>query len=383
MMTVAVLVAALALGTGQETGSPGQSAPRDPAKVPVEKPKDEAPKPTGSRTYSDKGLGLAFEYPATWQYQKKDKDHPARFLIPIEGTTAKAELQIIDLEYRASPEAFQETQATMIGRLNQQLLRQWQIEVLGVPLLMTKLKSVGEDGERTTLVGLLYSSTPRKFNFRLTAPTESFDAVEYPWQGVLETLRTTSGTLPTAEGTEPPKTTPTPAKAVRTVIGPRLKNVTYKGSVVAPLAFGGTSGNVVLPDGWRAEPAGEGMLRLSHAKLSVPLTMRGYLSQADNGGDILKEAAKKNLTGFGKVDRRYDPVIETTKTGASAAAVLRVGSDTEGKPRTDFDMIVVQETLFVHISGTTASKNRVKEEMELIGDLMNRIRLTPPTTASQ
>lgn len=385
-MTAALLLAALvtspgAIHLGQETGSPGQNTPREPAKIPIDKPKEPA-KPVGTKTFSDKALGLAFDYPANWTFQKADRDRPARFAIPIEGTTAKGELQIIDLEYRAAPETFQETQATMISRLNQQLVRQWQIEVLGVPLLMTKLKSVGQDGEKTTVVGLLYASTPRKFNFRLTAPSENFDAVEFPWQGVLETLRTTSGALPTTEGTEPPKTTPTPLKEVRTEIGPRLKNVTFRGPVSAKLAFGGTSATVYMPKGWLAAADEEGALRLTHPRLSAPLTMRGFLAQADNPTAVLTRAAVKSMESFSKIDRRYDPVIEMTKTGASVSAVFRVGADTAGKPRTAYDAVLAQETLFVHLTGESGSTVRAKEEITLVQDLLNLLRLEAASTTS-
>ena len=383
MMTVAFLVAALAMTPGQETGTPGQNRPPTPANVPVEKPKDTPPKPAGTRTYTDKGLGLAFEYPANWTYEKPSKNRAGRFLIPIEGTSARGELQVIDLEYRATPEAFQDTQATMIGRLNQQLLRQWQIEILGVPLLMTKLKSVGEDGERTTLVGLLYSSTPRKFNFRLSAPSENFEAVEYPWQGVLETLRTTSGALPTAEGTPPPKTDPTPVKEVRTEIGPRLKNVTYRGPVVATMAFGGTSGTIALPQGWTAEPSGDGTLRLSNPKFATPLTAKGYLTQADNPTGILTTAGVEGMKRFAKIDRRYDPIVPTTRTGASSAGMIRIGSDAAGVSQAEFEGVVTQDNLFVHIAGFGAAptKAKSKEQIAIFNELLTSLRVDPkPTT---
>lgn len=381
MMTAALLLAAFVMSPAQETGSPGQNTPREPAKIPVDKPKEE-PKPVGTKTFADKGLNLAFDYPANWTYQKADKSRPARFTIPIEGTTAKGELQIIDLEYRATPEAFQETQKTMIDRLNQQLLRQWEIEVLGVPLLMTELKNVGEDGERTTRVGLLYTSTPRKFNFRLSAPSANFEAVGYQWQGVLETLRTTSGALPTAEGTEAPKTAPTPPKEVRTEIGPKLKNVTFRGPVTAPLAFGGTSGTIYLPKGWTTEPGGEGTLTLRHPKLSAPLTIRGYLGQADNPTAVLTRSAAETIAKYAKVERRYDQTIETSRTGASAVSVIRVGSDTEGKPRMNVDAVVSFESLFVLIRGESATATKTKEEMKLVTELLDSLRLEPTAPAT-
>ncbi|MER3497096.1 MAG: hypothetical protein C4320_10310, partial [Armatimonadota bacterium] len=171
-------------------------------------PKTDPPTSSTTRVYSDPDLGLAFDYPSNWTYQKKDKKSPARFMIPIEGTNSKGELRVIDLDYRGTAELFQTTQATMIATLNQTLVRQWQIEVLGVPMLLTKVKSANAEGETTTLVGLLYANTPRKFNFRLTAPSGQFESVELPWQAVLETLRTTSGALPASGDTPPPKVDP-------------------------------------------------------------------------------------------------------------------------------------------------------------------------------
>ncbi len=352
MMTAALAFALLlqgepvpVKGPGQGPGpvQPGQSTPPTPGTVPILKPE----KPIGTKTYSDKGLGLAFDYPGNWIFQRRDKSRPDRFTIPVEGSAGRGELQVIDLDYRATPETFQEAQATMATRLNGTVERQWQIELLGVPLLLTQLRAATPDGDRTTLVGLLYANTPRKFNFRLSAPTKDFDAVNLSWLSVLETVRTTSGALPATEGTKP-IAKPVPAvREVRTELAPRRPLPPTRGPVVAPLRIASSDMALYLPKGWTAAPAGEGVLRLSHPRLSIPLVVQGYLTQADNPESVLARAAARSMTAFALIDRRYDRQFPATRGGGSASAVWRLGTDPAEAPRAAYDAVYTQDAAFL------------------------------------
>ena len=332
-------------GPGQGPGpvNPGQSKPPTPQTVPI----GGKEKPIGTKTYTDKGLGLAFDYPANWRFERRDKNRPDRFTIPIEGSDGKGELQIIDLDYRAPAEEFQKVQASMSERLSTTVERQYQIELLGVPLLLTQLRAASPDGDRTTLVGLLYANTPRKFNFRLSSLSKDFDAVNLSWQSVLETLRTTSGALPDVAGTKP---TPTPVAAVRVVrteIAARKSPPPTRGPVVVNLKIASSEMALYLPKDWTATPAGEGVVRLSHPKLSKPLMVQGYLTQADNPEAVLARAALRSLDDFGRIDRRYDRQFDATRGGGSASAVWRLGTGPAGAPKSAYDAVYTQDAAFL------------------------------------
>lgn len=338
-------------GPGQGPGpvNPGQSKPPTPQTVPV----GGKEKAVGTKTYTDKGLGLAFDYPANWKFDRKDKNRPDRFTIPIEGSDGTGLLQIIDLEYGAPAEEFQSVQATMSQRLNTTVERQYQIELLGVPLLLSQIRSSSPEGDRTTLVGLLYANTPRKLSFRLSSLSKDFDAVNLSFQSVLETLRTTSGALPDVAGTKPTPKPVAAVKVIRTEIKAPPPLPPTRGPVVANFAIASSDMALYLPKGWTAERIGEGVLRLNHSDLSRPLVVQGYLSQADNPEAVLGRAALRSMEIFSRIDRRYDRTFPATRGGGSASAVWRLGVGPKENARAVFDAVYSQDAAFLLLTSET------------------------------
>ena len=370
-----MLLAALLIGfQGTNSQDPVQNPPNKPPlnqTVPIGKV--EEAKPVKRKTFSEKGIGVMFDYPETWTYKGADKKNPARFTIPIEGG-GTGELKIIDLEFRGTPANFQETQATMIGRLGGNVVRQNQLEVLGVPLLLTKLRQNGANGDTTTLVGLLYAATPKKFNFRLTGPSDRFDALEYQWQSALETLRTDTGALPQTENGQKPKPAktagdvplgpdgkpvPPPVKDVRTELAPRPMQKNYKGPVSAELAAGSQPAMLYLPAGWTSEPTGDGTVRLTNKGSGLVLNAQIFLAQADNPRAVLERAVLDHMASFDTIERRIDLQHDFTKGGGAAASVYRIGKGKDGGARMVFDGVYAQGEWFVALTGERAAEGEV------------------------
>jgi hypothetical protein len=156
-----------------------------------------------TKTFQDKETGLTFSYPSGWDYRKERLY--SIFSIPLEGGK-KAQVQVINVNFRQEPTAWQTAQSDVAKTMNRTVDRQWDEVILGVPLLLTQLTYKEGDAAMGSLVGLLYSRTPAKLSFRLTTSAEGYAQAEGLWRGALNSLRTISGSLPTSEDpTKPPQ----------------------------------------------------------------------------------------------------------------------------------------------------------------------------------
>src|SRR3954466_14728017 len=89
-------------------------------------------------SYTDTYLGLAFNIPKTWTMVKKTKDM-TRYAIPVEGSAMPAELEIIRSPFHSSKEIWQTIQLRTNETLHREVARQWEQDVIQVPILFTQL----------------------------------------------------------------------------------------------------------------------------------------------------------------------------------------------------------------------------------------------------
>ncbi|MER3497097.1 MAG: hypothetical protein C4320_10315, partial [Armatimonadota bacterium] len=131
-----------------------------------------------------------------------------------------------------------------------------------------------------------------------------------------------------------------------------------------------------LPRGWRANPSDiEGTITLTHDRLQGRVLLRSYLAQADAPGAVLNRLAAGRLGEFGKVERRYDELVEMTPGEGSLASVRRIGTDPRGKARLAYDGVFVQDVWFVSLSYESTNASRFKEESALVADLLRLLRI--------
>ncbi|MBS1705626.1 MAG: hypothetical protein JST40_07105 [Armatimonadetes bacterium] len=300
--------------------------------------------PPPSKMYKDDSSGFAFNYPREWTTRQKS----ARTIFEwkIEGKSVSVE--VVNTIYQGTTEAWQTLQKQASEGANRTLDRQWQEDLLGVPLLLTQTTLGGTQ----SLTGLLYSATNRKFTFRLSSPTETMDAAVEQWRLALTSLRTLDGDLPKPESpdrvipAEPPKPGKKPPKAelVDAPKPPRVVTLTPdltrtpprmpKGMQAFDTSAGGQTVTLFVPSGWSVSKDKD-LFVLTHPKLKGNLSIEP-LAELDSGKpeDSLLRATTETLDEFDKVDKRSDSAAHRSKVGAVMCRVERVGQS-KGKARID------------------------------------------------
>lgn len=166
--------------------------------------------PKDMQTWVDKTLGLAMQLPKAWQI-KKGKDM-TQILVPLGTVKARGLIEVFPTQYRESQESWQLVQKTVNDNMHREIEKQWTEEILGTPILMTRLRYDLNGDPTMTLIGLMYSRYENKLHFRLTAPAAYYDNVETQWRNCLLSLHTLSGELPNVEDPNQPKADPPPKK---------------------------------------------------------------------------------------------------------------------------------------------------------------------------
>ncbi|MBV6457542.1 MAG: hypothetical protein HONBIEJF_00655 [Fimbriimonadaceae bacterium] len=291
------------------------------------------------KQYSVPDLGMSFAYPKHWGMVWNKKLEMTTFTIPVGDSGATAKAEVFASATRDSIEVWQEVQVRVNGAMQREIERQWQEEVLGVPMLYTKLRYVVGSEPTTTLIGLLYASSPRKFHFRLTAPSSAFDQAEADWRNVLVTLRTASGALPSPEDpTQAPKIDPfkKPEKVVPpppTVVlkpKPEAPLGTQRGEISLSAKAGATEVKVWIPKGWVANWS-DGVWKLTRPDFSGAVVLEpASMLDSVKPESALSKASAKRLDMFTVVELREEPKPRANGAGAILAWVERRGKSGEG-----------------------------------------------------
>lgn len=291
------------------------------------------------KAYNIPDLGMSLSYPKAWGMVWNKKLEMTTFTIPVGDTGATAKAEVFASATRDSIEVWQEVQIRVNAAMKREIERQWQEEVLGVPMLYTKLRYVAGSEPTTTLIGLLYASSPRKFHFRLTAPSSSFDEAESLWRSVLVSLRTASGSLPAPEDPSlAPKVDPfkKPEKIVppppTVVLKPKPDSPQSKrrGEISLSAKAGAAEVKVWIPKGWIANWS-DGVWKLMRPDFSGTVILEpASMLDSPKPDSALSKASAKRLEMFTSVELREEPKPRSNAAGAILAWVERKGKSADG-----------------------------------------------------
>ncbi len=318
-----------------------------------------------TKTFTDYQMGMAFDYPSTWTlvtdpapkkkkslldvssvFKKKKRAQPTGakqstqetlFYLPTSGHAAN--LEIYSALFDQTPELWESVQADAAKNLNRKIDKQWREEILGVPLLLTKFSYDDAGGPVYTLSGLIYSRTPYKMQFVLTANTDDFDAAEYQMRQAFQSLRTTSGALPVAEDPNHPldktayinvvnKAPKVLVMSVPTVDPAKAK----KGEVVVNATAAGQKVLLTMPTGWSADaPAADGTITLHNAALTGMMTVIvASVADSDPPQSAILKATAQSLDLFNKVTNRGETTHKFSIAGAETDTIWRTGEGANG-----------------------------------------------------
>ncbi len=286
--------------------------------------------------FTEQFLGLQFTHPAGWKVSKKEKDRTF-ISIPVSGSTEPAELQVIRTDFHADKDIFQAVQLRINEQMKRQVVRQWEQDILGVPMLFTRINFQDKGVSKSVLTGLFNTRTSLKMLVRLTSREADYDAVSYEFHQAMETLRTTDGKIPLADdpgikldpAPKKPVALPPPAKVID---GDKKVVESVKPTQTAEATVSLRKVKLLYPEGWTAEPAEGNKLVLKHPEVRDPLVVELYTTlDSDPPQRALFKTSTASLALFTQVTAREDKAAAVNKAGATISSVWRTGKTEKGE----------------------------------------------------
>lgn len=350
------------------------------------------------KVYVDSTLNLKFTHPAQWTLKNERAKTTLR--VPLKDKKSFATIVITDLGFFESIDKWTEYQADAAKSAGHAVTRQWQEDLMGVPILMTQVRYQDKKSDVTSLSGLLYSRTDRKMYFRVIAPSDEYDAVAADWRSVLETLATIDGTeLKIEEAGRVPIKNPKakPEKGPRKAVSVPLDNPTFKptktivikpedlpvpvkapaDSIALTATAGGAEVTFYVPNMWRATWTKDHWT-LTHPQLSGSLYLEPASELDSPSAEMRMEQLGATLQESLKTTtKRADSRPHTGKSGLEIRDFSRTGQAASGPA---FQLIFSGRKKDVYLVGTYAAADTpgaMTSAKRLIDDLLNRIVVIP------
>jgi len=366
----------------------------------------QTPQDPAVQTFTDPALGLSFTHPTTWTRvaeptpvaqsggkkpiipnpfkkkpaAKKPEEGTVTFSIPGVNGAAPSELTIVRASFSGAPEKWQQIQADANKNQRREVERQWQQEILGVPLLLTRIAYTKEGTATTALTGLLYNAAAYKLLFRLTGPAASFDAAQFEFTKAMETLRTTDDSLPKTQepGKEvaPPAGPPTP-ESKHTLFG-KPKNPPVVAPVALAVSVGDKKMQLRVPLGWTLEKVEGDSATLRNKDVKTPVTVKLYLSatSANRPTEALMTAANTTFDEYKTIALREDTPGTANKAGNPMLAIWRKGEGANG-PLETLDAVVVAGDYFFLLTCRPTPGSEKTSERKTLQTLLDNVGLEP------
>lgn len=321
-----------------------------------------------TKAYRDDVLGLIIQHPVSWSVKKRKYDTLFEFELADGGN---ASIQLFRTSFRQEADRWQELQREVSKQMGRRMARQWVEHILGVPLLLSRIEYSGENEDRTVLVGLLYTATKEKMNFRVNSAARGADEAEKAWRAALMSLRTTSGELPVAE--DPTKPLPEPEESAKGQTVFRLREgqgqrAPVRTTNVASMAKLGKQMNVFMPSGWSLE-TDEDTMHLRHDRLKGSVRMSVQVGGRNQLPDVLRSATRRSFDRFALVMLRDEPKGGLTKAGAFVVSSLRVGESAAGAELCVWHTFGAGEALIWRIDYESSSKADFRSDRRMIREL--------------
>jgi hypothetical protein len=348
------------------------------------------------KLFTHPATGFKFTHPVTWKV--KVSKLKTVFTIPVGSDKSGATVELIDTVFHEPAETWQAYQKQAVEISKKRLDRQWQEEILGVPLLLTQ--SSVED--QISLTGLLYSMSDRKMFFKLSASAALAPDAEKAWKDAFLTLRTLDGELPKAEDPNRPKPTKQSGKKgekkpkveapTSTIVHPEAekparvdvikpsweasKVQAQRGSTPIQVKAGGQELTYFIPSGWSVKTDGD-KIELQHKASGASATLEP-LAQLDSGlpETKLESVVNAALGDFKRVAARTDRAPYTSKSKVKVFFVERLGELPTGSVN-DVYAIAQRGEYYGLVTSRIASGNAQKSQRDAVMSLINQISLEP------
>jgi len=348
------------------------------------------------KVFENPKLGLSMTHAPDWVFKKKK--HSAEFTIPIEGGKSQFKVQIFEAEYRGEADRWAQIEASTATGLGKTVVKQWQEDYLGVPMLFTNTRYTNKAGfDLQELSGLLYTKTAVKFQFRMESPAGVFDEAQKLWRDALLTLRTADGTNPEKEDAaavvpdvsapkKPKKNEPKPeepqpedrvnkpASVIRLTTNDVDRTKLVMGKELQKVSVSGHEGTLHYLTGWTLKATAEGFdATRTGFEGTVHLEVAGVLDAPIAERAVLL-ASSRSLALFSKVNLRVDRSPRWSPAGQRIWQIQRDGLGTNGKPLTVLHTVGGFGDYYWMATYTSDTPTFVKNE-KLLGELMDALAI--------
>lgn len=313
-----------------------------------------------------------FSYPKTWKQSKTR--YSTIFEFPVNDKGDKGTVEVMSLANSNDKDEWQIGQANAVKAERRELVRQWQEEILEVPLMMTRSKLMRGEQELTRDTGMLYSDSAIKFVFHLVAPTPDFDSANYMWHQVLQTLRHEAGTK---QKPFDPNGKPKLGDGGKMMVWGAPAKEPPKKPVIGEMSVAATAAgkNFALryPKGWTVTKADD-KFEFKHPDVAGPVTV-AIQSQVDSApvARALLSVSSDSLERYATVTSRLEAPIDYTRAGMTSTFIWRIGTTASG-PLTTLEGAgsLGNEYWLLTYSAATAKPGR---SIDRIRDLMQILRI--------
>lgn len=279
------------------------------------------------KVYSNPTTDIRLKYPEDWNLKKDKFSDELRF--KVDGKEVYVELMGIEMNF--PPQHWQDVTREINTNNDRSVLRQWEEEFLGVPLLLTKVRDLGKPEIEIAITGLVLSNRTQKFLFRLHSPESVAQSAEEQWNKVMLSADTISGKLPSEAIATPTtnnsggggasvSTTPGKIQVIEPKFGP--PKVVRRGSVRSVLDESrGTF--LYLSEGWALK---DGILSNGSVQLKFGT---GIGDERVARSEWLKECGI-SLGRLNVVVSRVEPELKYRESGFRGTYLERRGKTTDG-----------------------------------------------------
>lgn len=327
----------------------------------------------GTKVYRDPAMGLTFQRPANWEFKKNKYGEQFEFSV-ADGSFAV--VQIFKTKFRQTTETWQDLQSQVATQMNRKVTKQWEEQILGVPLLMTRIEYSENSTEKATIVGLLYSSTQEKLNFRINSSFATIDEAENSWRQALLSLRTLSGELPKKDDPTKPLIKADVNEKGQRIVRYREEDIkpTAKPANGATIFALGRKVAVVLPKGWTIEQSGDEAI-LKSPSFSTPIVLTIIPGGAPHAETAISESNSQSISGFHVVSLREESGWKRNKVGAQTISSMRTGKVSHGKTLSVLILAGTYEGLVWHYQYSNTDEKQFKSDKKLLDDLIQNLNL--------
>lgn len=324
--------------------------------------------------------GFQLQIPRVWKGTKTRDSQ--RYTFTVTGTERTATFEIYGVTFSNDIPTWQAVQSNAAKQLKREVVRQWQEEILTVPMLMTRTSWEEKDGiGHIADTGLVYATTRRKFLWRLSAQAADFELANTQARAVLQSIRTEDGRLPTAFDPTVPVSEDLrrPDRAERRTTW-KLPDPGKKEPVKGDRQVETSAGNIPVllfySGEWTFAPEGNGLV-ITHPRVTGKVTMRAYSTpETDPPGRMLLRQSGQTLNQFAKVAKREEHGPVRSLSGSQIMMIWREGTSVAGALFT-FDAVGATADYHWILGWKSTDPKTAAVQRDLISQLVQSLSIEP------